>query len=163
MTTHEASSQTRTGEGRLSPALLVGGAFALSTVLSVLMHVGQIVFTDADPYSPSGAVESIVATSIVGGAGLVLALAIALPLSRDPERARVGAIVLGSLSVVSLAVFWSGAPAVLGAAAAWLGGLAKGSHPQTGTARAFGVVGLVIAILVIVATMFGGIVGSISR
>ena len=104
MTTNEAANQTRTAEGRLSPALLVGGAFALSTVLSVLMHVGQIVFTDADPYAPSGAVESIVATSIVGGAGLVLALAIALPLSRDPERARLGAIVLGSLSVVSLAV-----------------------------------------------------------
>jgi len=35
-------------------------------------------------------------------------------------EARVGAIVLGVLALVFLPVFWSGAPAVLGASAAWL-------------------------------------------
>ena len=79
----------------------------------------------------------------------------------DSRRARIGAVVLGSLTVVSLVVFWSGAPATLGAAAAWLGGLAKGSHPQTGIARGFGIFGMVIAILIIVATTFGGIASAI--
>ena len=68
---------------------------------------------------------------------------------------------LGALAIVTLPVFWSGAPAVLGASAAWLGGLARGSYPQTGAARGFGIVGLVIAVLEIVATVFGGAAGSL--
>lgn len=68
---------------------------------------------------------------------------------------------LGVLAIIALPVFWSGAPATLGACAAWLGGLARGSHPQAGAARGFGIVGvviavLVIAVLVIVGTVFGG-------
>lgn len=58
-------------------------------------------------------------------------------------------------------MFWSGAPATLGASAAWLGGLARGSHPQTGAARGFGIVGRVIAIFEIVATIFGGAAGQL--
>ena len=65
------------------------------------------------------------------------------------------------VAVVTLPFFWSGAPATLGACAAWLGGLARGSHPQSGAARGFGVVGLVIAVLVIVATVFGGAAGAL--
>jgi hypothetical protein len=148
-------------ERRLSPALLVGGAFALSTLLSITMHVGEIVFTDHDPHAPEGPIASTASVSVVGGAALVLALAIAVPLAGDSRRARIGAVVLGLLTVVSLVVFWSGAPATLGAAAAWLGGLAKGSHPQTGIARGFGIFGMVIAILIIVATMFGGIASAV--
>ena len=117
-------------ERRLSPALLVGGAFALSTLLNITMHVGEILFTDHDPHAPEGPIASIASVSVVGGAALVLALAIAVPLAGDSRRARIGAVVLGLLTVVSLVVFWSGAPATLGAAAAWLGGLAKGSHPD---------------------------------
>ena len=96
---------------------------------------------------------------MVGGIGLGLALAIAVPLSRDPQRAKVGAIVLGALAIITLPVFWSGAPAAFGASAAWLGGLARGSHPQTGAARGFGIVGIVIVVLEIVATVFGGAAG----
>ena len=148
-------------ERRLSPALLVGGAFALSTLLNIANHVGEILFTDHDPDAPDGPIASIVGISVLGGAALVLALAIAVPLARDSRRARIGTMVLGALTVVSLIVFWSGAPATLGAATAWLGGLAKGSHPQTGVARGVGIFGMVVAILVIVATMFGGIAGAV--
>ncbi len=142
---------------RLPPAVLVGGAFALSTLLNITLQVAEILFTDHDPHAPEGPIDGIESISVVGGIGLILALAIAIPLSRDARRARTGAVVLGALAVVSLPLFWSGAPATLGAAAAWLGGLAKHSHPQTGVARGFGIVGMVIAILVIVATVFGGI------
>lgn len=152
---------TKVTQRQLSPAVLVGGTFALTTLLNIAFHVGEILFTDHDPYASAGPVESIESVALVGGIGLVLALAIAVPLSRDPHRAKVGAIVLGALAIVTLPVFWSGAPAVLGAAAAWLGGLARGSYPQTGAARGFGIVGLVIAILEIVATVFGGAAGSL--
>ena len=54
-------------------------------------------------------------------------------------------------------------PAVLGASAAWLGGFARGSHPQVGAARGFGVVGIVLAVLQIIATVFGGAAGQLFR
>ena len=152
---------TRVTERRLSPAVLVGGTFALTTLLSIAFHVGDILFTDHDPHAPEGPIASIQSVAVVGGIGLVLALAIAIPLSREPHRAKIGAIVLGTLAIVTLPVFWSGAPAVLGASAAWLGGMARGSHPQTGAARGLGVIGLVIAVLEIVATVFGGAAGQL--
>ncbi len=157
MTTETTNATGR----RLSPAVLVGGTFALTTLLSIVFHVGEILFTDHDPHAPDGPIASIVSVAVVGGIGLVVALAIAVPLSRDPQRARVGAIVLGVLAIITLPVFWSGAPATLGASAAWLGGLARGSHPQAGAARGFGIVGLVIAALEIVATVFGGAAGQL--
>lgn len=159
MTTTTATS--RATERRLSPALLVGGTFALTTVLGIALHVGEIIFTDTDANASEGAIESIQGIAVVGGIGLILALAIGIPLSRDPQRAKIGAVVLGSLAIVTLPFFWSGAPATLGATAAWLGGLARGSHPQSGVARGFGVVGLVIAVLVIVATVVGGAAGAL--
>ena len=152
---------TRLAERRLPPAVLVGGTFALTTLLSIVFHVGEILFTDHDAHAPEGPIASIQSTAVVGGIGLVLALAVAVPLARTPDRAKIGAIVLGALTIITLPVFWSGAPATLGAAAAWLGGLARGSHPQAGAARAFGIVGIVVAVLEIVATVFGGAVGAL--
>jgi hypothetical protein len=151
----------RATEPRLSPAVLVGGTFALTTLLSIALHVGEILFTDHDPHAPQGPIESIQSVAVVGGIGLVIALSIALPMSRDADRARIGAVVLGALAIVTLPVFWSGAPATLGACAAWLGGLTRGSYPQTGAARGLGIVGLVIAVLSIVATVFGGAAGQL--
>jgi hypothetical protein len=155
------TNTTRATERRLPPAVLVGGTIALTYLLSMAFHVGEIVFTDHDPHAPDGPIESIQSTAVVGGIGIVLALAIAIPLARDPHRAKVGAIVLGILAIITLPVFWSGGPAALGASAAWLGGLARGSHPQAGAARGFGIVGIVIAILQIVATVFGGAAGQL--
>jgi hypothetical protein len=148
------TATTRTTRGLPAP-LLVGGAFLLTTVSAVLIQLGAIVFTEEDPHAPQGPIESIESIGLVGAIGLLVALAIALPLARNAARAKVGAIVLGVLALASLVVFWSGAPAILGASAAWLAGLAKGSVPQTGAARAFGIIGFVIAILEIVVT-FGG-------
>lgn len=152
-------STTATGRG-LSPVTLVAGTFALTTLLNIAFHVGEIVFTDHDPHATDGPISSIISVSLVGGISLVVALAIAVPLSHDPQRAKIGAIVLGSLAILTLPVFWSGAPAILGACAAWLGGLTRGSYPQEGPARAFGIVGIVLVVLGIVATVFGGAVGT---
>jgi hypothetical protein len=146
----------RTDRG-LSAPLLVGGAFVLSTVTNICFQVADILFTDNDPHRPEGPVESIQGIAVVGVIGLIVALAVALPLVRRPTRAGIGAIVLGALALVSLPVFWSGAPAVLGASAAWLAGLTKGGHLQSGAARAFGIIGFVVAILGVVVIIAGAL------
>jgi hypothetical protein len=151
-----ASLENRTSRG-LSAPIMVGGAFVLSTVANICFQLADILFTDNDPHRAEGPIDSIVSISIVGVIGLIIALAVAVPLHRNPARARIGAIVLGALALVTTPFFWSGAPAVFGAAAAWLGGLTKGAHPQTGVARGFGIVGFVVAILVVVATFVGSL------
>jgi hypothetical protein len=148
-------TETSRNNRGLSAPILVGGAFLLSTVANIVLHVAEILFTDIDPYGHQGPVESIVSIGVVGGAGLIVALAIALPLVRNPARAGIGAIVLGALALVSAPFFWSGIPAVFGASAAWLAGLTKGGHPQTGVARGFGIVGFVVAVLVVVTVIVG--------
>lgn len=67
---------------------------------------------------------------------------------------------LGALSLISVPFFWSGIPAVFRASAAWLAALTKGGQPQTGAARAFAIIGFVVAVLVVVAT-FAGYIGSL--
>jgi hypothetical protein len=151
-----ATTGDRTVRG-LSAPLLVGGAFVLSTVTNVCFQVADILFTDNDPHRPEGPIESIQSITVVGVISLIVALAVALPLVKKPAKARIGAIVLGALALVSLPLFWSGAPAVLGASAAWLAGLTKGGHPQSGAARAFGIIGFVIAILGVVVVFAGAL------
>ncbi len=146
---------------RIRGPLLVLATYALTTLLSILLHVGEILFTDHDAHASDGSIASIVDAAVVGTPALLIALAIAIPLHHDPARARVGAIVLGVLMIVSLPVFWSGASAVFGAAAAWLGGLTRDSHPQTGAARGFAIAGLVMVVLQILLTVVGGAAASV--
>ncbi|MET7402936.1 hypothetical protein ABZS66_56595 [Dactylosporangium sp. NPDC005572] len=151
----------RTDRGLPAP-MLVGGAFVLSTVANVAFQTGDILFTDNDPHRQDGPISSIVSISVVGGLALAVALAVALPLMRSPAGAKVGAIVLGALALVAVPFFWSGAPAVFGATAAWLAGLARGGQPQSGAARAFGVIGIVVAILGVVAVFAGNLAAILS-
>ena len=157
-----ATTESRTSRGVSGP-ILVGGAFLLSTVVNVCFHLGEILFTDNDPHRPEGPVESIVSITVVGVAGLIIALAVALPLVKNPARAGIGAIVLGALALVSVPFFWSGAPAVFGASAAWLAGLTKGGRPQTGAARGFGIIGFVVAVLIVVVTFVGFVTAALLR
>ncbi|MGI9084136.1 MAG: hypothetical protein ACR2FE_02455 [Aeromicrobium sp.] len=101
------------------------------------------------------AVESMITLGIIGTAALVLGVVVASTMARTPERAKVGAILLGALSVLTVIVFWSGAPGVLGACAAWLAGLTRGGRPLDGAARVAGLVGAFIALLNVV-LMIGG-------
>ena len=136
------------------PALVLG-AFLLTTGLNIASELGAIAFAGADPNAPEGPLESIVAIALLGGAALLITFAVAIPSAKDPARARIGAIILGVLALLSLIVFWSGAPASLGAGAAWLAGFGRGAAPQTGAARGFGVVGLVVVVLVLVVMTAG--------
>lgn len=155
-TTAPATSRGLTGP------VLVGGAFLLSTVLNLCFQLADLLFGAGDPHRPQGPIESIVSISVVGVAGLIVALAVALPLRRNPARAKVGAIVLGALALITTPLFWSGAPAVLGAAAAWLAGLTKGARPIGGAARGFGIIGFLVAVLVVVATIAGSVAAALS-
>ncbi len=136
--------------------------FLLTTLAGLAYQAAVWAFADDDPYRAQGPVESIKNIALFGGISLIVALAIALPLRRDPARARIGAIALGSLALITLPFFWCGAPAIFGAAAAWLAGLVKDTEPQTGVARGFGIIGLVVAALVVVATQVLYIAGILS-
>jgi hypothetical protein len=137
-----------------SAALLVGAAIALSTgvqlaVFGILMFVAS----DAEIEGSQGVKASLVSISVVAAVCLAVGFAIALATRQPATRSKVGAILLGALSVLSVPVFWAGGPAIFGGLAAWLGGLTKDGHPHTGAARAFGVIGLVLAVLNVVAIM----------
>jgi hypothetical protein len=69
--------------------------------------------------------------------------------------------VLGALSVLTVIVFWSGAPGVLGAGAAWLAGLTRGGRPLGGAARVAGLVGAFIALLNVVLSVGGVLISGI--
>jgi hypothetical protein len=134
---------------------LVGGVYAVCLAVPILIFVGEILFTDHDPHASQGPIESIVSIALVGHVALALGLAIALSLARTPQRAVAGSITLAVLSVVTLVFFWSGAPGILGACAAWRAGLTRGGTPLIGPGRVAGLIGAFIACLNIVLTIGG--------
>jgi hypothetical protein len=148
-----ATSSLATTRGITAP-LLVGGAILLTTGFQLIQSgVGMFVASDHDIHRSEGVQSELISCAVVGAVVLVIAFAIALSTYRSAGKARVAAIVLGALSVLSLPVFWAGGPAIFGSLAAWLGGLTRDSRPQSGAARAFGIVGLVLAILDVVAVV----------
>ncbi|TQS46873.1 hypothetical protein [Cryptosporangium phraense] len=137
-----------------SAALLVGAAIALSTGVQLAVFViGMFVASDHDIHRSQGVKDSLVSLSVVAAICLAVGFAIALFTRRTAGRSKVGAITLGALSVLSVPIFWSGGPAIFGGLAAWLGGLTNDGPPHTGAARAFGIVGLVVAVLNVVAIL----------
>ena len=138
-----------------SPTVFIALVYALTVGFTELWFAGDIVFTDVDPYANDGPVESMVAIGIIGTAALVLVVALGSWLVRRPERAKVGAVVLATLSIVTMLFFWSGAPGIIGAGAAWQAGLLRGGRPQLGAARVAGIVGLFAAALNVALTVGG--------
>ena len=155
-----ATSTTATRSVPLPSArVLVGTVYAVCVLGLIAVFVGDIVFTDKDPHRSEGPIESIISVGLVGTSALVIGVGLALWLGRTPERAKAGAILLGALSVLTLVVFWSGAPGVFGACAAWLAGLTRGGRPLGGVARVAGLVGVFVALLNFVLTV-GGVLSS---
>lgn len=143
--------------------LLIGGAWLLGVIGPLVFFLGVIAFTDTDPWTDEGPVASIVSIAVVGHVALALALAIALGLGRNPRRAGVASVVLGVLSVVLLALFWSGAPVVMGACAAWCAGLSRGRPALTGAPRVAGIVGVFVALLSLVVWYLSSIAAVVTR
>lgn len=95
------------------------------------VKAGSILVMDEDPSRSDGPVEEIVSIGVAGTTALVLGVLAGLALVRSPGRARVGAIVFGALAIITLPFFWSGAPGIFGAVAAWLAGLTRGRRTST--------------------------------
>jgi hypothetical protein len=130
-----------------TPAVLVGAVYAVCVVGWLVIFTGDIVVSDKDPHRSEGPIESMVLIGTIGTAALVVGVGLAFWSTRTPERARVGTFVLTSLAVVTIVFFWSGAPGILGACAAWSAGLARGARPVSGAARVAGIVGAFVALL----------------
>lgn len=144
-----------------SARVLFGAVIVACILLPFGAFLGDILFTDNDPYRDEGPVDSFISIAIVGGAALVIAIGVSALLVRNPERARVGAVVFGALSVLTVVVFWSGAPGLFGAAAAWLAGLTRGGRPLGGAARVAGIVGAFVAVLNILLAVGGILLSAI--
>jgi hypothetical protein len=145
-----------------SAPAFIGGVYAACVLVLLATFTFEIAFTDIDPHKNEGPIDSLVSVGLVSTVAVVIALGLSLWLVRTPERASVGAVVLSVLSVLSLVVFWSGAPGIFGACAAWLGGLTRGSRPQGGVARVAGIVGAFVALLNVVLTVGGVVIGAIT-
>lgn len=155
-----STSTTTSRSVQLPPGgVFVGIVYAVCVLALDLVFLGEIVFSDKDPHRHQGPIDSLVSVSIFGTAALVIGVGLAVWLNRTPDQARIGALVLAALSVLAIIFFWSGAPGILGACAAWCAGLTRGARPLAGAARAAGIVGSFIAILNVVLTV-GGVVVS---
>ncbi len=133
-----------------SGPVLVGVVYAVCVLGAVTFFGGQLLLTDVEPSAPEGPLDSMLGIGLFGSVALVVVLSVVLALRRRPSSARVGTFGLLALAVVTLPFFWCGAPGLAGAGAAWLGGLARGAPPQTGSARVAGLVGLLLAALNVV-------------
>ena len=160
MTTTESTMARDRG---IAPALLIGGTFLLTTVANFLFNAASAIWDLQESFGAGGLsrAEQLPVIAALGILGLVVALVLGNVFKG--EKAARGAIVLGILSILTLPTFFSGAPAAFGAVAAVRAGLAKGGQPTTGVARGFGIVGIVVAVLVIVAVFGGNIAGIIEN
>jgi hypothetical protein len=116
-------------------------------VVVPLMYLTLVVALGLDPNGPDTALQEILAVGLVGTTALVIGVLPGLYLAKSDSSSRIGAIVYGALSLLTIVLFWSGAPGVFGAVAAWLGGLTRGRTPYRGAPRIFAIIGLCIAIL----------------
>ena len=82
-----------------SAPVLIGGVYLLSVLGTAAFYIGQILFTDVDPYQREGPVESMIATSLVCSVALALAVGIGFAFRGSRERDQVGAVVLAVLIV----------------------------------------------------------------
>jgi hypothetical protein len=143
---------------RVPPAtVLIGGVYGLCVLAVIAIPAGSIFVTDEDAFRSGGPVEEVVYIGVVGTAALVVGVLAGRAFVRTRGRDRVGAVVFGVLAIITLAFFWSGAPGIFGAVAAWLAGLTRGGRPLDGAPRVFGVIGLCVAILNAIASLGGSL------
>jgi hypothetical protein len=138
-----------------SAFVLVGGVYAVCVLAMDALFLGVILFGDGDPHRSEGPIDSLVTISVVGTLALAIGVGLALWFGRTPGRARVGSLVLVALAVLTIVFFWSGAPGILGACAAWCAGLTRGGRPVEGASRAAGIVGAFLALLNVLLTIGG--------
>ena len=89
MTTQTTPASQRTVQ-LPSARTMFGAVIVACILLPFAAFLGDIVFTDDDPYRNEGPVDSFINIGVVGGAALVIAVGVGALLVRSPERARIG-------------------------------------------------------------------------
>lgn len=112
-----------------------------------LVYLTVVMVLHLDPNGTGTARQEMVNIGLVGTAALVIGVLVGLYLAKSESASRIGAIIFGALSLLTVVFLWSGAPGVFGAIAAWLGGLTRGRAAQKEASRVFAIIGLGIAIL----------------
>jgi len=156
----KATPRSATPSSRVPSAQVVISAVYALCVLVPLAYLTLVVILGLDPSGPDTARQEMIAIGLVGTTALVSGVLPGLYLAKSDSASRIGAIVYGVLSLLTIVFFWSGAPGILGAVAAWLGGLTRGRTPVQGAARVLAIIGLCIAILNCVANVAWSVVGA---
>lgn len=134
--------------------VLLGTVFAICTI-GMAINLVVAIALDVEDDGPRTLQEQLAGVLGFGIAGLTIAIVGAWWFTRRPARTKAGAILYGALAVPTLVLFFSGTPGMFGATAAFLAGLTRDRQPEAGVPRAFGVLGLVVAILNILVTVLG--------
>jgi hypothetical protein len=134
--------------------VLLAIVFGVCTV-GMTLNLAAAIATDVVDEGPRTLQEQLVGVIGFGLGGLAVATLGAWWCSRTEARSRLGAVLFGALCVPTLILFFSGAPGMFGATAAFLAGLTRGRTPAAGVPRVFGIVGLAVAILNVLVTVLG--------
>ena len=156
----DTTPRSTTRGGRVPSArVLIMAVYALC-VFVPLAYLTLVVAFGLDPNGPETARQELRDIGLFGTTALVIGVLPGHYLAKSDSASRIGAIVFGALSVMSIMFFWSGAPGILGAVAAWLGGLTRGRTAERGAPRIFAIIGLCIAILNCIANVVWSVVGA---
>lgn len=134
--------------------VMLGVVFAICTV-GMSLNLIAAILTDVVDEGPRTLQEQLIGVLGFGVAALAVSILGAWWFASRPSRSSVGAITFGVLCIPTLVLFFSGAPGMFGATAAFLAGLTRGRTPTSGAPRLFGIVGLVIAVLNVAVTILG--------
>jgi hypothetical protein len=126
------------------------GVVAVGSVIVTRVLLGNFVVNDWEGWGTflGVAVATVIEGLVLGG--LIFALFVRLAARSRGARPAVSSVVVGALSVLSLAIPYSAPQVVLGAAAAALGLVALGRGDGQPRSRRLGTVGIVLGSLVIV-------------
>lgn len=142
--------------GRARAARIGAGVTVLAMALVVYGTYGD---SQADSSQKSAVPFLLVAVAVLGVIvyGLLAPLALR-SVTRQTASAGRWAVGLGAVAVLSLVVFWTGLPLIVGGAAAYLGYEGRSVSPRSGTVRAAWWLGLVAGGLAIAVTILGNTV-----
>jgi hypothetical protein len=153
--------QSTTPSGRIPSAPVVISTVYAFCVVVPLVYLTLVVALGLDPNGPDTARQEILAIGLIGTTALAIGVLPGLYLAKSDSASRIGAMVYGALSLLTILLIWSGTPGIFGAVAAWLGGLTRGRTPYRGAPRVFAIIGLCIAILNATVSATWSVIGAV--
>lgn len=132
----------------LEPAAWIGGALAISLFVIIYGAYG-------DSHAPQSQKDGVPFLAIVAAIGAVVLLGIVARFALRSSHSERWALGLAIISAASLPAFWSGAPILIGAAAAVTG---KSARPSRMAAAAV-IIGCLAAVAAVAVTVLGNTIG----